>query len=102
MIERIESKSCCGQKSIFLKLDAQVTNLLLSELAKNGYIEYRNFTATGILYAYNKDLIVTGGFGTTRLQVKCKTSRCNESLDILEDIIKRLYGESSSQGNKEL
>lgn len=102
MIERIETKSCCGSNSIFLKLDVSIDKRLLEELVLNKYIEYRNFTSAGILYAYNKDLYVTGPFGSNRLQIKCKTSKCNESLDILEDIIKRLYGESSSQSNKEL
>lgn len=95
-MKRIEHESCCKQKSIYLILSKKIDKHLVEFLAKNGFIEYKSFTNSNICYVYDKDIIVQGSFGSDKLQVKCKTSSCNQSLNILESLIKGLHGEGST------
>ncbi len=95
-MKKIEHESCCKQKSIYLILSKKIDKTLVDHLASNGFIEYKNFTISNICYVYNKDIIVQGSFGSDKLQIKCKTISCNQSLNILESLIKGLHGEGST------
>ncbi|MCZ2224489.1 MAG: hypothetical protein LC122_12770 [Chitinophagales bacterium] len=95
-IERIEAKTCCRGSSIFLKLDLKIEKSWIEYLKTCGFTEYKNFTSAGILYLFSKELTIIGPFGSDRLQVKCKTNLCHESLNILENALAGLNEQKGS------
>jgi hypothetical protein len=89
-VERFTVKSCCGAKSIIFKTDSPIDKKLLETLVSLGFKELAHFTAVGILYADNLDFIVTGPFGSNRLQVKCKKKDCDQKLNDFERLLQQL------------
>lgn len=86
-IERFTMQSCCGGKSTTFKIGQPITKSLLSKLVDLGYKESAHFTKAGILYADNKDFIVTGPFGSDKLQVKCRKADCDQKLNDFESLL---------------
>lgn len=86
-ITRFSIQACCGGKALIFKTDTPITKDILSALVKLGFKESTHFTKAGILYADNLDFIVTGPFGTTKLQVKCKHKDCDEKLNNFEALL---------------
>ena len=89
-IERYSMQSCCGGKSIVFKIGQPITKELLSIFISMGFIEAKHFSAAGILYATNLDFIVTGPFGSNKLQVKCKKTDCDQKLNEFESLLNTL------------
>lgn len=81
---------CCGKTSTIYQTDQPITKKILDFLIESGFREFPHFTATGILYADNSDLIVTGPLGTDRLQVKCKKANCDQKLNDFEALLLKL------------
>ena len=88
--ERFTIQACCGKTSLIFKVDQPLTKNHLSKLIDLGFKEAAHFTQAGILYADNSDLIVTGPFGSDRLQVKCKITDCSQKLNDFEVLIAQL------------
>lgn len=75
---------CCGKKTTIFKISQTVTKELMNLFISLGYLENHTFTKAGIFYIYNSDLIITGPFGSDRLQIKCKVPNCDQKLNELE------------------
>lgn len=88
--ERYDIKACCGKTSIIFKIDQPLSKIHLAQLVSLGFTEFPHFTTAGILYADNSDLIVTGPFGSDRLQVKCKKSDCSQKVNDFEGLLAQL------------
>lgn len=88
-VERLVVQSCCNRKAIMFKLDRPIDMKLLEYLVSKGYTEDTKFTKAGLLYVNNPDLIVTGAFGSDKLQTRCnlKELECPPVIDRLEGIL---------------
>ena len=89
-IEKIYFKSCCGGEGTILKLSSPISKDLLNALKQQSYVESEVFTRSGILYVDNKQLTVTGAFGSNKLQLKCKSKDCNQIINQLEELLKAM------------
>jgi hypothetical protein len=88
--ERFTVQSCCGKTSVILKTDEPLTAEHLKGLVALGFNEAKHFTQAGILYADNMDLIVTGPFGSDRLQIKCKNANCEQKISDFEVLFDKI------------
>jgi hypothetical protein len=79
--------ACCGKISIMFKLDRPISVDLLNFLVANGFEESPNFLKSGILFAHNSVLTVTGALGSDKLQVKCQLKDCDQKLNELEGLL---------------
>jgi hypothetical protein len=89
-IERFTVQACCGKKSTIYRIDRPIDTNLLASFISLGFTELTHFTEAGILYVDNLDFIVTGPFGSNRLQVKCKRSDCDQKLNELEELLQQI------------
>lgn len=89
-ITRHTIQACCGKKSIIFKIDEPLSKNHLDKMVKLGFNEHPNFTMAGILYVDNMDFIVTGPFGSDKLQIKCKKDGCDQKLNDLEGLLNQL------------
>lgn len=89
-IKRFNIKACCGRTSIIFQTDQPLTKEHLATLVTWGFVEAPHFTKSGILYADNLDFIVTGPFGSNRLQVKCKHAECSDKINNFEVLLQQL------------
>jgi hypothetical protein len=80
----------CAKPQILLEIDISFNSTHLDYLINNNYIEGKSYTKMGILYIEDDNLVAIGPFGSNRLQIKCKTNSCDESLLILENILKNI------------
>lgn len=88
--ERFVIQACCGRSQIIFKIDQPISESLIPSLISNGFTVLEHFTAAGVLYADNKDLIVMGPFGSDRLQAKCKKDDCAQSFNDFEALLLKL------------
>lgn len=86
-IDKLEIKSCCGNKSLILKIDKPITHNFLNLLIANGFKEQQHFTKAGILYADNQEMIIISPLGSNRIQIKCKKNNCEEKISDLEKLL---------------
>lgn len=89
-ITRHTIQACCGGVSIIFKADRPLMRGHLDKLVSLGFIEAKHFSAAGILYVDNEELILKGPFGSDRLQVQCKIANCEEKLNDLEALLQHL------------
>jgi hypothetical protein len=89
-VEKFSIQACCGSKAIVFKTDQPVTQEVLAKLVAVGFKEAEHFTKAGILYADNEALIISGPFGSDRLQVKCKVKDCDQKLNDFEELLLKL------------
>lgn len=89
-ITRFVVNACCGKKQIVFKIDRPVSKALLEHLKSNGFKELPHFTQAGMLYADNLDLIITGPFGSDRVNAKCKKENCDQILNDFEALLLRM------------
>lgn len=75
---------------MIFKTDQPLTKEHLSSLISLGFTESPQFTKAGILYVDNSDFIVTGPFGSDRMQVKCKHAECDNKLNNFEVLLQQL------------
>jgi hypothetical protein len=83
-------QACCGKTSIIFKTDRPIMKEHLDKLVALGFTEAKHFTAAGILYVDNAELILKGPFGSDRLQVQCKVANCDEKVNDLEALLQQL------------
>jgi hypothetical protein len=89
-VERFTIKACCGKTSLIFKTDQPLTKEHLVALVKLGFVAAEHFSKAGILYADNQDLIVTGPFGSDKLQVKCKITDCAQKINDFEVLLQQI------------
>lgn len=89
-VEKFTVNACCGKTSVIFKTDEPLAKKHLESLIRLGFIEHAHFTKAGILYADNKDLIVTGPFGSDKLQLKCKNAACNQKVNEFEELLAQI------------
>lgn len=89
-ISKFSINSCCGRSSIIYKTEQPITISIISQLVSNGFNEQSHFTKAGILYVDNKEFIITGPIGSNKLQVKCKIANCEQNINIIEDLFKKI------------
>jgi hypothetical protein len=89
-VERFIIPACCGQITTVFRIDRPITQSLLNKLIEHGFKEQSHFTKAGILYADNKALILTGPFGSDRLQIRCKIKDCEQKLNEFEEVLLKL------------
>jgi hypothetical protein len=85
--KKFNIQSCCGKTSIIYQIGKAISFELITFFETNGFKESKNFTKSGILYVQNSDLVITGAFGSDKLQVKCKKTNCDEILSNIENIL---------------
>ena len=89
-VERFTIPACCQQVTHVFRTDKPITQAILAELVKLGYKEHTQFTQAGILYADNDALLVSGPFGSDRLQIRCKVKDCDVKLNEFEELLLKL------------
>jgi Ni,Fe-hydrogenase I small subunit len=89
-VERFTVQACCGRTSIIFKTDRPLSKEILAQLVSLGFKEAPHFTKAGMLYADNSDFIVTGSFGSDRLQVKCRKADCTQKLNDFEELLLKI------------
>jgi hypothetical protein len=89
-VERFKIQACCGKTSLIFKTDEPLDKAFMSYLVGLGFIEQEHFTVAGILYVTNKELILTGPFGSNRLQVTCKGDNCTQIVNDFENLLSKL------------
>jgi|TARA_R110000868_G_scaffold99024_3_gene272628 hypothetical protein len=86
-IEKFNIQACCGGTAIIYKVSPAISKEFQSQLINLGFVESAHFTKAGILYVDNLDFIVSGPFGTNKLQVKCKKKNCEQALNNFEALL---------------
>jgi hypothetical protein len=71
-------------------LDSPLLPEHLTKLVELGFTEATHFTQAGLLYAISPELILTGPFGSSRLQVKCLVKDCEQKLNGFEELLRQL------------
>ena len=89
-VEKFVVKACCGKTSTYFKINAPINKTILDSLVSSGFTESEHFTKAGLLYINSPYLVVTGSFGSNRLQVKCRTTNCSEKVDEFESLLSKL------------
>jgi len=89
-ILRHTSCTSCGGTSVAIQLDRPIMKDLLDKLVGMGFVEATHFTAAGLLYMEDMALILTGPFGSDRLQVKCKIQDCEKKINDLEALLQQM------------
>lgn len=84
--KRFNIQACCGKTSIIYQLNKSISADFISFFEGYGFGEMNNFTKAGILYLQGENFILTGAFGSDKLQVKCRKSNCEQYLSELENI----------------
>jgi hypothetical protein len=86
-IERFKIQSCCGKMAIMFKTDQPLSKKFLLDLVGLGFTEHNDFSKSGILYVDNLDVIISGPFGSNRLQIKCKKADCDKRINDIETLL---------------
>jgi hypothetical protein len=86
MVERYKTKGCCGTTSLSVKIDQTLSKDFLPLLREAGFTEAQHFTKAGLLYVENEYMVISGSFGQTLLQIKCKKA-CDDSLNDFEKLL---------------
>jgi len=89
-VERFLIQACCGRKSLIFRADQPLTEEVLAKLVQVGFKPHDNLVKAGILYADNDALIISGPFGSDRLQVSCKMQDCEQNLKDFEELLLKL------------
>lgn len=98
-VERFLVKACCGSTSVSFKIGSPLSKDFLPLLVGNGFTEAKHFTAAGLLYVENESLVVTGSFGQTLLQIKCKKA-CEDSINSFEQLLTKWSENERDLGKK--
>lgn len=83
--------ACCGTTNITFKIDQPITRHLLERFKQEGFEELEHFTKNGMLYIFDKKLIISGSFGSTTLTVKLKSNiNSEETIINFEELLKNI------------
>lgn len=88
--KHFQTKGCCGKQSYFYKIDKSIDKELSNKFIDLGLKSADHLEAAGIMYVYNSEYIMTGPFGSNKLQFKCKLKDCSELRLKVENILKNI------------
>lgn len=77
VVSKILSTSCCGSKSLTLVFDSTYSTSLASFLINRNFFILDGLLKTGSLYAKSNGIILTGLFGSSKIQIRCQGSGCD-------------------------
>ena len=86
----IKSDCKCTKLQIIFELSCPIEKSFLDVFLKNNYTNLKSYTNVGIFYVEDANLIAMGPIGSNRLQIKCKTNNCEQSIGVFEEIIKNI------------
>lgn len=86
----IKSRCNCNKPQITLEVNYPFDKGHLQHFLNNNFIELKSYTNVGILYVEDANVAAMGPFGSNRLQIKCKTALCDNSVLLLENILKTM------------
>lgn len=89
-IKKVETKACCGKSQVILQFDFPLEAEHIQHFSKYDFNSSKSYESRGILYLEDKNLVVMGPIGSNRLTIKCKNKQCNESITIVEEILKNI------------
>ena len=91
-ISRIITKNSCKicNGAVAFKFDAPLTKNILPLLVNEGFKPKDNFTKSGLLYAENETIIISGRFGSNIIQTQCKKKDCTATLNNFEAFLSKL------------
>lgn len=89
-VERFSILACCGMTTIAFKLDAPLSKDNLPYLIGNGFTIAKMHTESGMLYAENISIILSGPFGQNIVHAKCKVKECADSLNKVEELLTQM------------
>lgn len=89
-IKRLETKACCGKTQTTLQLNFALDYTHIQIFTTAGFISNKSYTDRGILYIEDANMSAIGPLGSNRLQIRCKNTTCNMSIDKLETILKTI------------
>ena len=87
ILNKMETKACCGASSIFFIVDAPLSLDLIKKFVSFGFKEMPKLANQGILYVFNDDFSLSGQLGNTKLSLTCKKTNCQSNLSILDKIL---------------
>lgn len=87
VIKKYQTKACCGKTSVTFKLLNPIDLSLIDFLCKNGFVEAKHFTKSGIIYISDSLFTLTGPIGSDKLTIKCKKKSCDEEIDNLMSLL---------------
>jgi len=93
-IKKIVTKSCsaCSKGQILLQFDFPLDIAHKQFFADSKFIESKAYADRGILYVEDANLVAMGPFGSNRLNIRCKTNSCDDSVAIVEGILRNIKG----------
>lgn len=83
-VKRYQNKQCCGKFSIGLETNFPLLKKHALLFREQGYSVLDNYLDSGMIYIEDSHLIATASIGSNLLQIRCKTTHCQEFLGILE------------------
>lgn len=86
-IQKNITPACCGKTRISWVLNVPLKPEHLSEFNLYGFTSLNAYREAGMLYIESGDLIATGVFGLSTLNIKCKNKNCDKAMIILENCI---------------
>lgn len=92
-IVRHELQSCCGNRSLLFEIPSPIKREHLQKFIDAGFIAPAHFITAGIFYVDKSPIIASGGFGTTKINVRCGSGKdCFEAINnfeiFLENVLK--------------
>lgn len=89
VINKLQSKSCCGTKNLTLILDSSFSISLAKFLSDNKFFVTETMVKNGYLYAKINGLIVTGIFGSAQLKINCQGPGCEFQVQNLISLLEK-------------
>jgi len=89
-IKQYKAKGCCGSSSLFFKISEPISQIIVDKFIDLGMIQEEHYSKAGIMYVHNSSFIITGPFGSNKVQFKCKQSPCAEHQQTLIRLLESL------------
>jgi hypothetical protein len=87
---KTDIKACCGKKQTIIQLGFALDKSHIQAFVSNGFVISQSYIDKGILYIGDDNIFCLGPFGSNRIQVKCKSNNCIQSIEKLETILKSI------------
>lgn len=86
MMERKQTKACCGGGGYTFILDVPINKRALSAFQNAGYRTSDVYTSAGVFFVEKNSVTASGPFGGNKIHVRCGGSKnCSQLLDDLEN-----------------
>jgi hypothetical protein len=85
MIDKASVKTCCGRSNTIFRIKRTVDINLIQFFVLKGFKESVKFTEAKVLYVESDYLVITGSFGSNKLQISCKKKTCENEIASIEN-----------------